>query len=80
VRPIELLDSFDEVLTARQDLVAAITRLDVAQFRLFVAVGRSPVSGSEVSVLVPVLASDAAATQTPGVQQPSPSTPLINKP
>jgi outer membrane protein TolC len=48
-RPIELLDSFNNILVARQELVAAITRFDIAQFRLFVAVGSNPLNHPDVS-------------------------------
>lgn len=52
-RPIELLDSFNDLLNARQELVTAITRFDIAQFRLFVAVGSNPLNGPDVSKAVP---------------------------
>jgi outer membrane protein TolC len=52
-RPIELLDSFNDILEARQALVTAVTEFDVAQFRLFVAVGSNPLTGPDVSAAVP---------------------------
>jgi outer membrane protein TolC len=41
-RPIEVLDSFRQSLDARLELVRAVVAFDVAQFRLFVAVGNEP--------------------------------------
>ena len=43
--PIEVLDSFNQLLDARQELVRAVVAFDVAQFRLFVAVGNNPAAG-----------------------------------
>jgi outer membrane protein TolC len=43
-RPIEVLDSFNQLLTARQELVRAVIEFNTAQFRLYVAVGSSPPS------------------------------------
>lgn len=45
-RPIETLDSFRQLLETRQAVVRATVAFDVAQFRLFVAVGSSPLSVS----------------------------------
>jgi outer membrane protein TolC len=45
-RPIELLDSFRQLLESRQEMIRATVAYDVAQFRLFVAVGRDPLIGS----------------------------------
>jgi outer membrane protein TolC len=53
-RPIELLDSFQELLDARLALVAAVTTYDIAQFRLFVALGSNPLNAPDVSQLVPL--------------------------
>jgi outer membrane protein TolC len=44
-RPIEALDSFRQLTDARLDLVAALIAYDVAQFRLFVALGNNPAAG-----------------------------------
>lgn len=44
-RPIEILDSFQQLLDARQELVRAVVAFDIAQFRLFVAVGSTPLDG-----------------------------------
>jgi outer membrane protein TolC len=41
-RPLETLDSFQQLLDARQEMLRAIVAYDVAQFRLFVAVGLNP--------------------------------------
>jgi outer membrane protein TolC len=71
-RPIELLDSYNNILNARQDLVAAITRYDIAQFRLFVAVGSNPLAGPDVSQSVPSVISNGAATATPEPVQMQP--------
>jgi outer membrane protein TolC len=43
-RPIEVLDSFNQLLDARQELVRAVVAFDIAQFRLFVAVGNNPLA------------------------------------
>jgi hypothetical protein len=44
-RPIEALDSFRQLTDARLDLIAALIAYDVAQFRLFVALGNVPAGG-----------------------------------
>jgi outer membrane protein TolC len=41
-RPIETLDSLRQLIDSRQDLVRAITAYNVAQFRLYAAVGSDP--------------------------------------
>jgi outer membrane protein TolC len=41
-RPIVILDSFQQLLDARLELVRAVIAFDIAQFRLFVAVGSNP--------------------------------------
>jgi outer membrane protein TolC len=41
-RPIEVLDSVNALAAARQDLIRALAGYDVAQFQLFVALGRPP--------------------------------------
>jgi outer membrane protein TolC len=41
-RPIEALDSFRQLLDARLELLRSVVAFDVAQFRLFVAVGSNP--------------------------------------
>jgi outer membrane protein TolC len=46
-RPIEALDSFEQLLTARRELVRAVTDYNVAQFRLFVAMGSNPLRVAE---------------------------------
>jgi outer membrane protein TolC len=43
-RPIEALDSFRQLLSARLELLRAIIAFDVAQFRLWVALGSTPES------------------------------------
>lgn len=41
-RPIEVLDSFRQLLDARLEVLRAIVAFDIAQFRLFAAVGNTP--------------------------------------
>ena len=41
-RPIEVLDSFRQLLDARLEVLRAIVAFDTAQFRLFAAVGNTP--------------------------------------
>ncbi|WP_171471428.1 TolC family protein [Frigoriglobus tundricola] len=41
-RPIEVLDSLQQLIDARRELVRAVIAYDTAQFRLFVAVGSTP--------------------------------------
>ena len=41
-RPLEVLDSFRQLLDARLELLRAVVGFDTAQFRLFVAVGSTP--------------------------------------
>jgi outer membrane protein TolC len=41
-RPLELLDTFQQLLDSRQQLLRALVAFDIAQFRLFVAVGGTP--------------------------------------
>ncbi|MBN9121731.1 MAG: TolC family protein, partial [Planctomycetes bacterium] len=43
-RPIEALDSFQQLLDARRELVRAVIDFNVAQFRLYVAVGSNPLA------------------------------------
>ena len=45
-RPLEVLDSFRQLLDARQDILAATIAYNAAQYRLFVAVGYSPLQSS----------------------------------
>ncbi|MCZ2343265.1 MAG: TolC family protein [Bacteroidales bacterium] len=45
-RPIEVLDSFRQLLDSRTELVRAIIAFNTAQFRLFVAIGNTPIDGS----------------------------------
>jgi outer membrane protein TolC len=47
-RPIELLDSFRQLFDTRQDILRATVAYDVAQFRLWVAVGSSPLADAGV--------------------------------
>ncbi|MCE9563984.1 MAG: TolC family protein [Planctomycetes bacterium] len=44
-RPIEVLDSFRQLLESRQEMLRAVIAFDIAQFRLFVAVGSNPLAG-----------------------------------
>jgi outer membrane protein TolC len=74
-RPIELLDSFNDLLVTRQELVAAITRFDIAQFHLFVAVGSNPLNGADVSKVVPPAVTNGPATTLPVTPQPLPPLP-----
>ena len=41
-RPIEALDSFRQLLDAREELLRAVIAFDIAQFRLFVGSGQQP--------------------------------------
>jgi outer membrane protein TolC len=41
-RPIEVLDSFRQLLDAQQEWLRAVVAFDIAQFQLFVALGSSP--------------------------------------
>ena len=41
-RPIEVLDSFRQLLDARLEVLRAVVAFDTAQFRLFAAVGSTP--------------------------------------
>lgn len=41
-RPIEALDSFRQVLEARLELLRSLTAFNIAQFRLFTALGNTP--------------------------------------
>jgi len=45
-RPIETLDSFRQLLDARQELIRTVIAFDTAQFCLFVAIGNNPLSHS----------------------------------
>jgi outer membrane protein TolC len=44
-RPIEVLDSLRQLVDARLEFVRAVVAFDVAQFRLFVALGTDPAAG-----------------------------------
>lgn len=46
-RPLEAIDSFRQLLDARQDILVAVIAYNMAQYRLFVAVGLSPLQPSE---------------------------------
>jgi outer membrane protein TolC len=48
-RPIEALDSFRQLLDARQELLRAIVAFDIAQFQLLAAVGSNPASGNRTN-------------------------------
>jgi outer membrane protein TolC len=52
-RPIETLDSFQQLLDARQELFRAVVAFNAAQFRLFVAVGSNPINGA-ASTAIPI--------------------------
>jgi outer membrane protein TolC len=43
-RPLEAIDSFRQLLDSRRELVRALVAFDVAQFRLYVAVGSDPLA------------------------------------
>ena len=47
-RPLEAIDSFRQLLDARQDILRAVIIYNVAQYRLFVAVGYSPLQSVEM--------------------------------
>ena len=53
-RRIEAIDSFRQWLESRQELLRALVGFDVAQFRLFVAVGNSPLADPTVVQPEPV--------------------------
>lgn len=57
-RPIETLDSFRQIFDARQELIRAVVAFDVAQFRLFAAVGSdllsAPTGANVPTTVVPV--------------------------
>jgi outer membrane protein TolC len=44
-RPLEALDTLRQLVGSRQELVRAIVAYDIAQFRLFVALGSNPLNG-----------------------------------
>jgi outer membrane protein TolC len=70
-RPIELLDSYKQLVDARQALVAATIEFDIAQFRLFVAVGSNPLSGVGVSQAVPAAVPNVPTSQKPVWTEPA---------
>lgn len=51
-RPIEILDSFRQLLESRQELLRAVVAFNTAQFRLFVAVGSNPLTATPAPVPV----------------------------
>lgn len=59
-RPIEALDSFRQLMDARLELLRGTVAFDIAQFRLFVAMGSNPALGlnSECDGLLPSPHSD----------------------
>jgi outer membrane protein TolC len=73
--PIELLDSFQKLLEARQALVAAVTAFDIAQFRLFVATGSNPLNAPDVSRAVPAAVPNVPIGYVPAPKQPMPIMP-----
>ena len=44
-RPLELIDSFRQLIESRQELLRAVIAFNAAQFRLFVALGSNPATG-----------------------------------
>ncbi len=54
-RPIEIIDSFRQLLESRQELLRAVVTFNIAQFRLFVAVGSNPLAEPPSAHPVPVL-------------------------
>jgi outer membrane protein TolC len=52
-RPIEVLDSFNQLIESRLRLVGALTAYNAAQFRLFVAMGSTPAPGGEAPAAAP---------------------------
>jgi outer membrane protein TolC len=78
--PIDLLDSFQELLNARQALVAAVTAFDIAQFRLFVAVGSNPLDAPDVSRAIPAAVPSVPIGNVLPPQQPMPVMPPVATP
>ena len=52
--PIETLDSFQQLLDSQQELVRAVIAFNIAQFRLFVAIGSNPLSSQSPNAMMPV--------------------------
>jgi len=44
--PIEVINSMDRLVQARLEFIAALTDFNLAQFRLFVALGQNPLAGN----------------------------------
>jgi len=79
-RPIDLLDSFKGILEARQELVAAVTGFDTAQFRLFVAIGSNPLNGPDVTRAVPAAVPNVPIGTQPVSPKPTPILPPLAAP
>jgi len=48
-RPLETLDSFRLLLDAQQDILRAVIKYNRTQYRLFVAIGISPLETADAS-------------------------------
>ncbi|HEV3439845.1 MAG TPA: TolC family protein, partial [Gemmata sp.] len=79
-RPIDLLDSFKGILEARQELVAAVTGFDIAQFRLFVAIGSNPLNGPDVSRAAPAIVPNVPMGTVLVSPKPTPILPPLTAP
>lgn len=82
--PLEVLDSFRQLAEARQELVRALIEFNIAQFRLFVALGLSPLAQAapaDVGVPSEVHANPPGAPgMPPAPVNPEPAVPPLNLP
>jgi len=61
--PIEVLDSFDLLLTAQKEYLRAIIEYDIVQFRLFVAMGSNPLTAPSAEPQEPRQPEEAKKTK-----------------
>lgn len=68
--PLTVLDSFRQLAEARQELVRALVEFNVSQFRLFVALGLSPLAQAAPAEVGPPTEVHATPPAAPGMLPP----------
>jgi outer membrane protein TolC len=68
--PLTVLDSFRQLAEARQELVRALVEFNVSQFRLFVALGLSPLAQAAPAEVGPPTEVHATPPAAPGLLPP----------
>ncbi len=81
-RPLEVLDSVRQFAEARLELIRSVTEFNTAQFRLFVALGCSPMAQAEPTVVPPTPSTLPKKLSLPALpaKLPDPPPPLAKTP